>query len=189
MFDWYVPKPDYLCIECGRGLTNWQGKHANNLLLTWEQGLARPLGNLLLEDHAAQELRLPDQFVFTTRCCAHEYIGYGACIDGIWQRTTIETLPSNTEGVVRALAAKYIGANIPAPTASAQEPYRPQAAENSAADPGRLLQMSAPLREAVDQMTTDGVEILAAVRALSETRQDLFTSPGDRVALLIATSE
>jgi len=74
MFDWYQPSASFDCPNCGRPLSDWQGKDGPNALLVWREETAAPVDQRVDDDlrvPAARiaALRLPSEFVIYTTCC------------------------------------------------------------------------------------------------------------------------
>jgi hypothetical protein len=96
MFDWYQPRPDVHCPQCGAGLSGWQGKDGPCGLFQWSSGVASPTGQLVEDECATdaperEKLRLPDEFDLYTECdaCKAWIDARGSCSDGAWSRTDL----------------------------------------------------------------------------------------------------
>ena len=50
-----------------------------------------------------------------------------------------------------------------------------------------VLEMSPDLKLAVDALIQTGLDLMTAVKQLATTRPELFTTPGDEVAKMLAT--
>jgi hypothetical protein len=93
-------------------------------------------------------------------------------------------VPLDSQGIVKTLAAKLAGAELFGDTSedpSSQVDPQPMPGASPPA-----LHLSSPLAEELDRLTGAGMEILAALGQLAETRSDLFVDPGDKVARLLA---
>jgi hypothetical protein len=96
MFDWYQPRPDIRCPQCGAALAGWQGKDGPCGQFQWVAGLASPTTQLVDDECAVpplerERLRLPDEFSFYTECdsCHQSMRAHGSCSDGLWTRTDL----------------------------------------------------------------------------------------------------
>lgn len=97
MMDYYEPKPDIACPRCGRVLSGWQGKDADNALFVWQQGVCHPTGQCVEEDIrlTAEDLTqftLPEKFAIYTHCtCSTKFFleAAGTSVDGIWLQTRL----------------------------------------------------------------------------------------------------
>ena len=67
------------------------------------------------------------------------------------------------------------------------EPASDPLPESLPVEPPPSLQFSPPLKKEVRRLTGQGMGIEAAVRQLAESNPELFTSPGDKVARLLAS--
>lgn len=65
LFDYFIPDPAIACPKCSTGyLEDWQGKHEENCLFVWQQGVAHPIEQRVdeesrLSDEELSRLRLP----------------------------------------------------------------------------------------------------------------------------------
>ena len=97
MIDYYEPEPRLACPRCGRVLSDWQGKEADNALFVWKQGVPCPTGKCIEEEFllTADQLgrcTLPETFMIYTSCiCSTKFLleAVGTSIDGIWSRTEL----------------------------------------------------------------------------------------------------
>ena len=97
MIDYYEPDPELACPRCGRGLSGWQGKDAENALFLWKQGARHPTMQCVDEDHrlSAEELTqfvLPEKFTIYTHCtCSTKFFleAVGTSVDCIWLQTKL----------------------------------------------------------------------------------------------------
>lgn len=108
MFDWYEPRPDVACPQCGAMLADWQGKDGPCALFAWTQGFLSPTEQRVDEEcaiapSARARFRLPDEFDLYTSCdsCKLWIDAHGSCESSIWNRTDLVrplALPGLPEG-------------------------------------------------------------------------------------------
>jgi hypothetical protein len=102
MFDWYEPSATVPCPNCGRLLTEWQGKDGPNALLIWREGTAAPVDQRVDDDwrgdpSVIQSTRLPDEFWLYAHCaCGTRVDALGTTTAGVWQNTVVMPFPDDT---------------------------------------------------------------------------------------------
>lgn len=95
MFDWYRPRAEIQCPECGMPLKEWQGKDGPRALFVWSEGERWPIDQLVEEEWKLPEderrkFELPIEFlIYSYDCDKHVVSAKGKTIDGVWSETTI----------------------------------------------------------------------------------------------------
>ena len=81
--------------RCQTVLDDWQGVDGPCVLLVWQQGLSRPVGQRVDADSATDPevvagLSLPDRFIIYTDCPhGHRVDVDGSCVDGTWTESLL----------------------------------------------------------------------------------------------------
>jgi hypothetical protein len=94
MFDWYRPDPPIACPECGRELSDWQGKDGPCGLMVWSQGVAHPIDQPVEEecrwsDEELRRFRLPSSVAIYASDEQHWIDARAIVENGTWRRTEI----------------------------------------------------------------------------------------------------
>ena len=96
MFDTYRPKGPPKCPACGHPLTEWQGKEGPNALFVWEEGIAYPVDQPVVEEcklplERRMQWRLPASFTIYSYDCDTHHLIYAKCkaVGDTWSVTEV----------------------------------------------------------------------------------------------------